>query len=151
MKCKYCKCAVLGYFNHLKEKYVCVGVKEPFVISDYENAECTEYKSWYDKTDLSSIIRISESDDFIVDYDKSRGMYRVSVFDDGHFWDEFWFDAYEDKEVDDKIDKIIEKLEVVKKDFSDCLTERHRVLNSSSFEYFCNELIKYIKNVKETK
>lgn len=102
MKCKYCSCAIQGYFNHLKEEYVCTGVKEPFVISDYENAECTEYKSWYTKTDLSSIIRISESDNFIVDYDKSRGMYRVSVFDDGHFWDEFWFDAYEDKELDNK-------------------------------------------------
>ena len=46
-----------------------------------------------------SLIRISTSDDFIVDYDRDRGMYRVSVFDEGHFWDEFWFDAYEEKEV----------------------------------------------------
>lgn len=46
-----------------------------------------------------SLIRITESDNFIVDYDKYRGMYRVSVFEDGHFKDEFWFDAYEEKEV----------------------------------------------------
>ena len=45
------------------------------------------------------MIRISENDDFVVDYNKERGMYRVSVFNDGHFWDEYWFDAYEDKEL----------------------------------------------------
>ena len=41
-----------------------------------------------------SFIRIAESDDFIVDYDTSRGMYRVSVFENYHFQDEYWFDAY---------------------------------------------------------
>lgn len=47
-----------------------------------------------------SLIRISESSDgWIVDYDRERGMYRVSYFRDGHFWDEVWFDAYEDKEL----------------------------------------------------
>lgn len=46
-----------------------------------------------------SLIRIASSDDFIVDYDHSRGMYRVSVFKDYHFQDEYWFDAYEEKEV----------------------------------------------------
>ena len=44
------------------------------------------------------LIRISESDDFTVDYDKGRGMYRVSVFEDNHFQNEYWFDAYEEKE-----------------------------------------------------
>lgn len=47
-----------------------------------------------------SLIRISESDDWIVDYDRERGMYRVSYFKDNHFKDEYWFDAYEDKEFD---------------------------------------------------
>ena len=46
-----------------------------------------------------NLIRISESKDFVVDYDKDRGMYRVSVFEDCHYKDEYWFDAYEDKEV----------------------------------------------------
>lgn len=41
-----------------------------------------------------SLIRISESDDWIVDYDKERGMYRVSYFEDNHFKDEYWFDEY---------------------------------------------------------
>ena len=41
-----------------------------------------------------SLIRISESDDWIVDYDRERGMYRVSYFEDNHFKDEHWFDEY---------------------------------------------------------
>lgn len=45
-----------------------------------------------------SLIRISEGDDWIVDYDRERGMYRVSYFEDGHFKDECWFDCYEEKE-----------------------------------------------------
>ena len=48
---------------------------------------------------MGNLIRISESNDFIVDYDKDRRMYRVSVFEDNHYQDEYWFDAYEDKEV----------------------------------------------------
>ena len=45
------------------------------------------------------LIRITESDNFIVDYDKERSMYRVSHFEDCHFQDEFWFDAYEEREL----------------------------------------------------
>ena len=37
--------------------------------------------------------------DFQVDYDPERGMYRVSIFTDNHWHDEFWFDAYGDKEI----------------------------------------------------
>ena len=45
-----------------------------------------------------SLIRISESDDWIVDYDRGRGMYRVSYFKDDHFVDEHWFDCFEENE-----------------------------------------------------
>ena len=44
-----------------------------------------------------SLIRISESDDWIVDYDRERGMYRVGYFEDGHFVDEHWFDEYKEQ------------------------------------------------------
>ena len=47
-----------------------------------------------------SLIRILESEDFFVNYDTDRGMYRVSYFEDNHFVDECWFDAYEEKELD---------------------------------------------------
>ena len=46
-----------------------------------------------------SLIRISESDNWVVDYDRERGMYRVSHFEDGHFVDEHWFDCYEEREL----------------------------------------------------
>ena len=42
--------------------------------------------------------RIYENDNFIVDYDTKRKLYRVSYFENGHFKDEIWFDAYEEKE-----------------------------------------------------
>lgn len=48
-----------------------------------------------------SLIRISESEDFFVDYDRDRGMYRVSVCKDNGYNNEYWFDAYEEKEVKD--------------------------------------------------
>lgn len=46
-----------------------------------------------------SLIRISESDDWIVDYDRERGMYRVSYFEENHFKDEHWFDCFEEREL----------------------------------------------------
>lgn len=45
------------------------------------------------------LIRVSESNDWIVDYDRERGMYQVSYFKDGHFVDEHWFDCYEEREL----------------------------------------------------
>ena len=46
-----------------------------------------------------NLIRICESEDFVVDYDRGRGMYRVSVFKDNHFQDEYWFDCYGEREL----------------------------------------------------
>lgn len=48
-----------------------------------------------------SLIRISESEDFFVDYDKDRGMYRVSTFNPASDYidKEYWFDCYEEKEL----------------------------------------------------
>lgn len=45
-----------------------------------------------------SLIRICESEDFFVDYDIDRGMYRVSAYAD-YIKKEYWFDCYEEKEV----------------------------------------------------
>jgi len=44
MRCRDCDCAKKGYFKSKPEEYVCTGVKEPFVISNFPDAECTEYK-----------------------------------------------------------------------------------------------------------
>lgn len=42
MKCKDCHACRKGYFESKPQAYVCIGVKEPFVINDI-NVECTEY------------------------------------------------------------------------------------------------------------
>lgn len=44
MKCKDCHACRKGYFESKPQAYVCIGVKEPFVINDI-NVECTEYPS----------------------------------------------------------------------------------------------------------
>ena len=49
---------------------------------------------------MNRFVRILESDDWIIDYDKEKKKYRVSYFEDFHFCDEIWFDAYEEKEVE---------------------------------------------------
>lgn len=46
-----------------------------------------------------SWITISVSEDWIVDYDIERDTYRVSYFEDNHFVDECFFDAYREKEI----------------------------------------------------
>jgi len=42
MKCKECTCCKKGWFPSAPNEYVCIGVKNPFVISNVNN-ECTEY------------------------------------------------------------------------------------------------------------
>lgn len=44
MKCRDCSHAKRGWFKSVPDAYVCIGVKEPFVISNYPDAECTEYR-----------------------------------------------------------------------------------------------------------
>lgn len=44
-------------------------------------------------------IRIFENDNFIVEYDKLNKQYIVNVFEDGHWIDECWFDAYDEKPI----------------------------------------------------
>ena len=77
-------------------------------------------ESWYaGKLSDTDIITISVSDDWVVDYDKSRGMYRVSYFQDNHFVDEHWFDAYEKKENDKCLSEALKNLELVECKFTD--------------------------------
>ena len=41
-KCKDCDCCRKGYFKSKPNEYVCIGVKNPFMIKDI-NEPCTEY------------------------------------------------------------------------------------------------------------
>ena len=106
-------------------------------------------ESWY-KGKLSDmdVVTISYIDDWVVDYDKSRGMYRVSYFQDNHFVDEIWFDSYEDKEVDDRIEKIIDRLEELKVNFKEGLTKRRKALDANGMWNFLDRLIIEIKKLK---
>ena len=52
-------------------------------------------KGMYLKGKNKMYIRILENDDWVVDYDIENNKYRVSYFEDSHFVDEVWFDAYE--------------------------------------------------------
>ena len=45
---------------------------------------------------MSSWEQIAQTEDFIIEYDKTRRMYRVSYFQDNHFVDDIVFDQYED-------------------------------------------------------
>ena len=44
MKCRDCDCCCKGWFPYKPNEYVCIGVKEPFIISNI-NLECSEYPS----------------------------------------------------------------------------------------------------------
>ena len=46
--------------------------------------------NWYEGI-CEDIVRVFDGEDFVVDYDKKRGLYRVSVFEDGHYVDEVVF------------------------------------------------------------
>lgn len=48
---------------------------------------------------MSKLIEILDKDEWTVQYDKENNRYRVSYFEEFHFCDEIWFDAYEDKEI----------------------------------------------------
>lgn len=50
IKCKDCSSCHKGYFKSQSDEYICIGVKEPFVISNYTDAGCTVYKDKKDST-----------------------------------------------------------------------------------------------------
>lgn len=76
-----------------------------------------------------SLIRICESEDFVVDYDRGRGMYRVSVFKDNHFQDDYWFDCYEERELSSNDDTAIaineEMVYITKKEYNELLEYKY--------------------------
>lgn len=53
---------------------------------------------WY-SYNPKDVVNIYEDKYVAVDYNKSGKIYRVTIYEDGHFKDEFWFDEYKaDKE-----------------------------------------------------
>lgn len=93
---------------------------------------------------------ISISDDWIVDYDKSRGMYRVSYFQDNHFVDECWFDAYEDKEVSEcttsSLSEVVDKMcKISDEEIKEITTEINN-MTSEEREMFLENVIEILKD-----
>jgi hypothetical protein len=58
-----------------------------------------------------NLIKVFENDDFVIDYDKENGRYRVSYFEDYHFKDECWFDEY--KEEKRSLQEVIRNIEPI--------------------------------------
>ena len=56
------------------------------------------------------LIRICESDNWFVDYDRERGMYRVSYFEDNHFKDECWFDEYKEATEGETLQQVLNEI-----------------------------------------
>ena len=56
MRCRDCDCAKRGYFKSIPDAYVCTGVKEPFVINNYQDAKCSEYKEKKNEILLTTLL-----------------------------------------------------------------------------------------------
>lgn len=91
------------------------------------------------------LIKISVSDNWVVEYDRERGMYRASYFEDNHFVDECWFDAYEEKELTNKAE-LIAYLGTVRETGKSMLGD-HRYLSGVLFEYLMDNLIIKVKEL----
>jgi hypothetical protein len=52
---------------------------------------------WYNYNP-KDVVNIYEDEYVTVDYNKSGKMYRVTIYKDGHFEDEFWFYEYKENQ-----------------------------------------------------
>lgn len=59
MKCKECDCCKKGWFKSKPNDYICIGVKEPFVIDDI-NVECTEYPEKRTETKMEYNFKVGD-------------------------------------------------------------------------------------------
>ena len=99
-----------------------------------------------------SLFRICLSDDFEVHYDPERGMYRLTTFKDGHYQNEYWFDAYEEKEITNKTELIgwlLGEKYITVDENSDNMTEEFEKQHQweLSRNCFINKVIKYIEQM----
>jgi hypothetical protein len=74
MKCKDCEAAVKDFFKCEPGKYVCIGVKEPFVINDV-NVECTQYPENRDSKIGHIKMCVIEEPEPVKPYVDDRGIY----------------------------------------------------------------------------
>ena len=62
--------------------------------NEYKDIQCVKCQSIvpFSKPNWETIATVDDS--FIIEYDNTRGMYRVSYFEDNHFVDDIIFDEY---------------------------------------------------------
>lgn len=90
-----------------------------------------------------TVIQISIGSNHIVYYDRTKGMYIVSLIDDnGNAENEIAFDAYEEKEISNKTE-LIGYLSLIK-DRMMCALGNHKYLNAHLFENVMDRIIKKI-------
>lgn len=65
------------------------------------------------KENEQSFVLIYSNDTFDIYYDKDTKRYHIDVFNDGHFWDEVWFDEYKKPNF---LERILNRLEEINKD-----------------------------------
>jgi len=74
MKCKNCDFCRLNWFTSKPDKYVCIGVQEPFVIDNIEH-QCTEYQEYASKPDPTPTKLNYETIEDIVKYIQGKDYY----------------------------------------------------------------------------
>lgn len=91
MKCRDCTSCEKGFFSSQPEEYVCIGVKEPFVI-DNINTDCTEYSEEYWKNVILKNKKEIDLKDVLVLYDEESEQifYEPNDFVD-YYWDKYLF------------------------------------------------------------
>lgn len=91
----------------------------------------------------NTVIQISIGSNHIVYYDRTKGMYIVSLIDaDGNAENEIMFDAYEEKEISNRTE-LIGYLSLIK-DRMMCALGNHKYLNAHLFGNVMDRIIKKI-------
>ena len=106
---------------------------------------------WY-SYNPKDVVSVYEDEYVAVDYNKSGKMYRVTIYEDGHYKDEYWFDAYEEKEITNKTELIgwlLGEKYITVDENSDSMTEEFEKQHQweLSRNCFINKVIKYIEQM----
>ena len=85
MKCKECEAAVKGFFGCRPDEYVCIGVKEPFVISDI-NVECTQYSEKRKEKTMGKISHYRVNGKDYTPYIDDDGIYMPNAYNENVYY-----------------------------------------------------------------
>ena len=90
MQCKDCDCCKKGFFSYMPDDYVCIGVKEPFLIDDI-NMKCTAYSDEYWRHIKNGKTEILLKDALaLYDKEEEKMFYEPDDFVD-YYWDKYLY------------------------------------------------------------